>query len=414
MSASHPESNEMRPHPPSDEKYDSFPFQYDSTGSRSQLATPEQHSNVPDGGLTAWMTVAGAWLVLFSTFGYLYSFGIYETFYSLEYLTNHTPSSIAWIGSFQLMMPFALGIVSGKLFDNGYFHLLQITGGSIFTFSLFMLSLAKPMQYYQVCVVQGLGMGIGLGLTFVPACGISSHHFAKRRALATGIALSGTSAGGTVFPIIGNALMRTRPRSARAVPDIKTFFDGAYLFAIFGTLLSTAGVYMPIIYLQLFSVQHSVGSSLAFYSIAIINGTSAIGRVAANYLADIYGPFYLQVGTTLITAGTIFAVLGVHNSATLILVSVLYGIFSGAWLALSIACLASLARTPDEVGARTGIALALGSFGALGSAPIQGALLTTGFLWIRPIAFSGAILVASAFCFIGMSVLAGKRASPMH
>jgi hypothetical protein len=64
---------------------------------------------------------------------------------------------------------------------------------------------------------QGLGMGIGLGLTFVPACGsflpspdpifldlssgISSHHFAKRRALATGIALSGTSAGATIFPI---------------------------------------------------------------------------------------------------------------------------------------------------------------------------------------------------------------------
>jgi hypothetical protein len=33
------------------------------------------------------------------------------------------------------MMPFALGIVSGKLFDNGHFHLLQITGGTIFTFS---------------------------------------------------------------------------------------------------------------------------------------------------------------------------------------------------------------------------------------------------------------------------------------
>jgi hypothetical protein len=33
------------------------------------------------------------------------------------------------------MMPFALGIVSGKLFDNGYFHLLQITGGIIFTVS---------------------------------------------------------------------------------------------------------------------------------------------------------------------------------------------------------------------------------------------------------------------------------------
>jgi hypothetical protein len=72
--------------------------------------------------------------------------------------------------------------------------------------------------------------------------------------------------------------------------------------------------------MQLFSVQHSVGSSLAFYSIAIMNGTSAIGRVAGNYLADIYGPFYLQVGTTLITAGTIFAVLGVSVPVLLILI----------------------------------------------------------------------------------------------
>ncbi|KAF7360295.1 MFS general substrate transporter [Mycena venus] len=439
------DSNEMRlqPTPTPDDKYDGFPFQCDPSSSR--LASPEQTAaaatNVPDGGLTAWMTVAGAWLVLFSTFGYLFSFGVYETFYALEYLTNHTPSSIAWIGSFQLMMPFALGIVSGKLFDSGYFHWLQIIGGFIFTFSLFMLSLAKRKSVLSD-IPEGLGMGIGLGLTFVPACGIPSHHFAKRRAFAIGMTLSGTAAGGTVFPImlnqlipkigfasavrasayvvlgclvVGNAMMRTRPRPVRAVPDIKSFFsDGAYLFAILGTLLSTAGVYMPVVYLQLFSIQHSIGSGIAFYSIAIINGAGAVGRVAGNYLADIYGPFYLQVGTTLLTAGTIWAVLGIHNVATLVVVSIFYGIFSGAWLALSIACLSSLARTPDEVGARTGIALALGSFGCLGSAPIQGALLTTDFLWIRPIAFSAAILIASAVCFLCMSLLAGKRASPRH
>ncbi|KAK7044750.1 MFS general substrate transporter [Favolaschia claudopus] len=446
---------ELLPRRPPDEKYGRLSVD------RSPPSTPApDSSSVPDGGLTAWMTIAGAWLVLFSTFGYLYSFGVYETFYALEYLANHSTSSIAWIGSFQLMMPFALGIVSGKLLDDGHFHMLQISGGVIFTFSsvlyvlklcdnfnynstrLFMLSLAKPFQYYQIFLSQGLGMGIGLGLTFVPACGISSHHFAKRRALATGIVLSGSSAGSTVFPIminhllpkigfastvrasgyvvlgclvVGNAMMRTRPRPARAVPDVKSFFaDRAYLCAILGTLLSTAGVYFPVIYMQLFALQHSVGRDLAFYSIAIINGAGGFGRVAANYLADIYGPFYLQLGCTLVTAGTIWAVLGVHNSATLILVSILYGIFSGAWLALSIACLASLARSADEVGARTGIALALGSFGVLGSAPIQGALLTSSFIWIRPVAFSAGILMASAICFVGMTIFAGTRASPRH
>ncbi|KAJ7512841.1 MFS general substrate transporter [Mycena galericulata] len=424
------QSNEMHPRP----TYDDKTLIDDDSGSR--LTTPDGQ-DVPDGGLVAWVTVAGAWLVLFCTFGYLYSFGVYEDFYALEYLVNHSPSSIAWIGSFQLMMPFALGIVSGKLFDNGYFHAVEIVGAVIFTFSLFMLSLAKPFQYYQIFLSQGLGMGIGLGLTFVPAVSITSHHFSKRRSLATGIVLSGSSAGATIFPIMlnhlipkigfgsavrasayivlgglltGNAMMRTRPRPAKAVPDIKSFFtDGAYLWAILGTLLSTSGVYLPIVYMQLFAVQHSVGSNLAFYSIAIMNGTGAFGRVAGTYFADTYGPFNLQVACSVITAGTIWAVLGVHNSATLVVVSTLYGIFSGAWLALSIGCLASLARNPDEVGARTGIALALGSFGSLGSAPIQGALLTRDFLWIRPVAFSASILIASAICFAFMSFLAGKR-----
>ncbi|KAJ7760057.1 MFS general substrate transporter [Mycena maculata] len=356
------------------------------------------------------MTVAGAWLILFSTFGYLYAFGVYEG---------------QWIGSFQLMMPFALGIVSGKLFDGGHFHAVEIAGGTLFTFSIFMLSLAKPSHYYQVC--QGVGMGLGAGLTFVPSVTITSHHFSKRRSLATGIVMSGSSAGGTIFPIrfpsavrasgylvlgcivVGNLMMRKRPRPARAVPDMKTFFDGAYLWAILGTLLSTSGIFLPVIYIQLFAVQHSVGSSIAFYSIAIMNGAGAFGRIAGNYLADIYGPFNLQIICTLATASTIWAVLGVHTTGTLVAVSTLYGFFSGAWLALSLAVLATLARNRDEVGARTGIALALGSFGCLGSAPIQGALLTRDFFWIRPVAFSASIVVASACCFTFMTLLARKR-----
>ncbi|KAJ7108854.1 MFS general substrate transporter [Mycena crocata] len=397
---------------------------------------------VPDGGFKAWTTIAGAWLVLFGTFGYLYSFGVFEDFYTLEYLNNHSPSSIAWIGSFQLMMPFLLGIVSGRLFDNGRFHTVEIGGGIIFVFSVFMLSLAKPMQYYQIFLSQGVGMGIGLGATFVPSISITVHHFSKRRGLASGVALSGSSVGATVFPIMlnhlipkigfpgavratgyivmgcliaGNALMRTRlpPRSQRpnaVSPDIKSFFtDAAYMWAVLGALLSSIGFYFPLIYIQLYAVQHSVGAELAFYSIAILNGSSTFGRVIGNHLADIYGPFNVQVICTMITGGTIWAVLGVHNTWSLVLVSVLYGIFSGAWLALAFACLSSLARSRDEVGARTGLALALSSFGSLASAPIQGALLTRDFIWIRPIAFSASLMFTGAICFAVTRTLQARR-----
>ncbi|KAL0565215.1 hypothetical protein V5O48_016809, partial [Marasmius crinis-equi] len=190
------------------------------------------------------------------------------------------------------------------------------------------------------------------------------HHFKKRKGLASGIALSGSSIGSIIFPImlklvlffvylaatraqhqvdsnlipkigfaqavrasaylvlgmtiIGNCLVRTRlpPRKKRRVqtppPDIKSFLkDPPYMFAILGALLASLGFYFPIIYLQLYSVLHSVDMNLAFYSLAILNGASAVGRVLGNYLADLYGPFNIQVPCTVATGALIWAVLGV-------------------------------------------------------------------------------------------------------
>ncbi|KAJ7463726.1 MFS general substrate transporter [Mycena latifolia] len=397
--------------------------------------TPESGSfEVPDGGLEAWLTVAGASLVLCGTFGYAFTFGVYEDYYVRVYLPDHSPSSIAWIGSFQLMMPFFLGPIAGKIFDDGGFRMLEIVGGLIFTFSVFMLSLCKPGQYYQIFLAQAVGMGIGLGLTFLPTISIVVHHFKRHRGLTSGIVLSGSSIGATVFPImlnhllpklgfanairtsgaivppciiIGNLMMRTRlpPRSKRsgntAPPDIKSFFvDPAYMTGVVGTFLVLLGLYFPVIYIQLFSVQHNVGSNLAFYSVTMLNAASGFSRVVVNHFADLYGPFNVQVVCSLCCGAIIWAMLGIHDGASLVVVSLLYGAFSGAFLSLGFACFASLAKGPEEVGARAGVALALCSIGTLVSAPIQGALLTGSYHWLRPIVFSATVAFAGSALFV--------------
>jgi hypothetical protein len=38
------------------------------------------------------------------------------------------------------MAPFLLGVVAGKLFDNGHFHAIQIFGGATFIFSQVVLA----------------------------------------------------------------------------------------------------------------------------------------------------------------------------------------------------------------------------------------------------------------------------------
>ncbi|KAF8967924.1 major facilitator superfamily domain-containing protein [Flammula alnicola] len=390
-----------------------------------ELPEEQQKSQkvLPDGGTKAWVTVLGVWFVLFASFGYVYSFGVYQDYYTRFYLSNHSASKISWIGSLQLMLPFLFGLVSGKLFDAGYFHALQLVGGVILIVSLFGLSLAKPQKYNQVLLGQGIGIGVGIGIVFVPSLSVLSHYFRRRKAWATGVAMTGVSVGAIVFPIsanllpsigfaktvratgyvvigmlvMGNLLMRSSPPlnpGGKPKVDIKSIFtDPSYLFGVAGAFLSLFGFYFPLIYIQLYAEEHGIDKNLAFYSIAIMNACGIPGRLTANYFADIYGSWNIFILATILTSASIFSIFGVHNSGSLIVVSIFYGWFSGAWLSLCVAALASSARHPHEVGSdfrvRTGLGLAIGSFATLGSAPIQGHLLGSTFIWSRPIVFSG-------------------------
>ena len=137
------------------------------------------------------------------------AFGVYQDYYVRFFLTKYTPSDIGWIGSIQLFFQFAMGIVAGKLFDAGYFYIMMPCASLLYVFSYFMLSLAKPNQFYQVFLSHGIGAGIALGFLFLPAIGVVAHHFKHRRGFAVGIVVSGSSCGGLVFPVMLNHIIPT-------------------------------------------------------------------------------------------------------------------------------------------------------------------------------------------------------------
>ncbi|KAF8755950.1 MFS general substrate transporter [Rhizoctonia solani] len=397
---------------------------------------------IPDGGAVAWATVAGAWLILFCSFGYVNAFGVYEDYYTRIYMTNKTSSEIAWIGSTQLCLQFLMGLVSGKLFDEGYFHTTVSFGSILYAFCLFMLSLAKQNQYYQVFLPQAVGLGISLGLVFLPSIGVISHHFARRRSLAMGIVVSGSSCGGIVFPImlnktferygfawgvrssafvvlgcliVANLLMRTRlpPKSKRPPtppPDFKAIMrDSTYLFAIAGAFLVMMGLFLPIFYIQLFAVVHGIDQSLAFYSLAILNAASIFGRTIPNFVADKFGPFNLLIPCSGISAILIFAMFGIKSSAALIIFSILYGFFSGAYVSLISPVFISLANGFHEIGIRMGIAFAIVGFAGLTGTPIAGALLTHELTWWKPIVFSGVVVMGGCIMLVIARGIQAKR-----
>lgn len=55
-----------------------------------------------------------------------------------------------------------------------------------------MVSIADRSKYYQLYLSQGLGMGIGAGLIYVPSIAVQGHHWRARRAVAMGLVVCGT------------------------------------------------------------------------------------------------------------------------------------------------------------------------------------------------------------------------------
>jgi MFS family permease len=146
-------------------------------------------------------------------------------------------------------------------------------------YSLFMTSLCK--SYWQTILAQGLGVGIGIGLLFLPSVSILSQYFFKRRSLAIGIAVTGSSIGGICLPIMLNNLIQSHgferavqytgylimgtlilanfmmhPRlppqpSHAAKPSPKEIFNNLpYSLLVAGLFATGLGLFFPIYYLQ--------------------------------------------------------------------------------------------------------------------------------------------------------------------
>jgi len=299
-----------------------------------------------------------------------------------------------------------------------------------------MLSLANPQKYYQLFLAQGVGMGLGSGLLLVPAMSVQSHHWRKRRSLAMGFVMTGERLirlipimlnqlihGRTGFAwgvratafltlgllVIANCIMTTRLPSAKQRPNDKPASLGAvvtdipYMIALTGMFLVLWGLFFPYFYLQLWVSRHGLSNTLAFYTIAILNAGSILGRTLPNMIADQYGQVNVFVPVAFITGILVLAMFGVTSTGAVIVFSILYGFFSGGSLSLMPPGAASMSKSVNEIGsvALVKIIAALGtdimsrlrigflcfftSFALLTGTPIVGALYDVDYHWFRPI-----------------------------
>ena len=86
-----------------------------------------------------------------------------------------------------------VGVITGPIFDRGYHHVLLYVGSFLVVLGAMMLSVSK--SYYQIFLSQGVCIGLGSGILYVPSLALVVSSFTKRRALAISLTTCGASIG---------------------------------------------------------------------------------------------------------------------------------------------------------------------------------------------------------------------------
>lgn len=200
----------------------------------------------------------------------------------------------------------------------------MVIAGSFFSvFGFMMLSISQ--KYYAIFLSQGLCMGLGFGLLYIPTITLISQRFATNRAVALGVATSGAPAGGIIYTVIFNQLisrvgfgwtvrimgfvmlflfitaalllssegglksraMSDRPRvlfDTRALKDLPFWSYTVANFLIYLGYI-TPYYYIPTYAQTMLHTSRSLGS----YILMASQAASIVGRVATTVFAHYYG-----------------------------------------------------------------------------------------------------------------------------
>jgi MFS family permease len=322
-----------------------------------------------------WFVVAGSFAVTFVGFGCAYTFSAFLP--SLEHEFAASRGSVSLVFSLAGFLYFALGVVSGPLADRCGSRILAITGMILTGLGLALAGVARTL--FEVYAAYGLGVGLGIGISYVPVLGAVQRWFVRRRGFASGIGSAGIGVGTLLMPPVAAALIgafgwretylmlgifavivgggfaflveddpyarglrpdgdppqpNTGLADAAGIPFREAIKSGRFAGLFIGCALGSFGVFVPFVHLVPFALDHGVPQSAAVLLLGAIGLGSTAGRFFLGGLSD-------RLGRPLSLAG-MFAGMGltffIWTVSTglwpLAAFALLYGLFYGGYVAL--------------------------------------------------------------------------------
>ncbi|KAF8524605.1 major facilitator superfamily domain-containing protein [Hysterangium stoloniferum] len=393
---------------------------------------PPEIEEYPDGGLKAWSVVFAVRLIIcisMQPFGFVNSYGVFQTYYQKTLLPHNSRASISWIGSMQTALVFFPNVITGRTLDLGHFRIPLHVSSTLFITGVFLVSECKT--YWQLLLCQGVVVGFSAGLLFGPTPACVMHWFLKRRFLSFGIVAAGSPAGGTLLPIVTrillkrvgypwtirilgfillvplvaiNLLLRPRfpPRNLKGgLFNFAMFKHPPFVLYIIGMDLVFLGFYVPLIYFDSAAQEAGLSPSITVYLISIANSGSFIGRVTVGLLADRYGALNVQIPVVFLGGIVLFAWPYATSMAPLVIVAFIYGCCNGGFVGL-LPNAPSKMGTVGDLGRRVGMVTTCAAFGTIAGTPIAGAIRTASNGFHSVGAYAGSMFILGA-CVLSVS-----------
>ncbi|KAJ5997776.1 hypothetical protein N7522_009436 [Penicillium canescens] len=378
--------------------------------------------------------VAAGFITMFMTCAIIFSYGVYQAIYEEMAKQPNTPFSGTSSSIISLIGTLSIALMSmGGPFIMTWAKLygpqpVIMTGGLVFGIGCILASLSEYV--WEFALTQGLLIGLGTCMAYVPTMSVAPTWFDKRRGLAMGVVISGSACGGMIWPPVLRAItsaigfrnalrisgclvalfvplagytLRWEPTFGEKVAgqtagiskkigwiqapfvDWKIARSKKFVSQALGCFLQSTGYATPLFFYAAYARSLGYNVSMADNFITISNAANFVSRIVIGYAADKLGRLNVLFLTTIMSSVAVFAfwlpstfaggaVSSTAADVLFILFAVVYGCFGSAYISLFPASLIELFGVQHFTSVNGALYLIRG-MGALLGTPLTSLLL---------------------------------------
>ncbi|KAL8832067.1 MAG: hypothetical protein Q9170_005034 [Blastenia crenularia] len=362
-----------------------------------------------DRGKDAWLFLAGCFMVEALIWGFPFSFGVFQEYYTTHEPFSSKPSGMAMIGTSSTGIMY----LSCPVLFAAFRHWPQIrrscllVGLLINTTAIMVASFATTVPH--LILTQGVLYACGGVLIYCPTIVFLDEWFIRRKGLAFGMMWAGTGVSGVVLPFIMSGLLNrfgfrtalraygiafvalasplllfVRPRLPLAQTSLQRGLDFSFLrSSTFWipqacNIVQGLGYFVPSIYLPTYAQSQGMTGTQGTVMVALVNLGVVFGAIWAGALTDRMQVSSVMCICSIGAASAVFLFWGLSASLPMLcLFSLLYGMTAGGFSSNYTGIVQRVKdhNTAADTGMVFGFLAAGRGIGAVASGPLSEALL---------------------------------------